>query len=1118
MYDRPFHIVRDSEPLLELLDAVRRAEPAQAVPVTGIPGSLAALVLAAVRERTGRTMLVVMGDREGAERMRDDLRLFLPPAEIRLFASPATRQHAHQRPAEDVETLRALLAHDAGIIVTHPEGLLVRLPEAVVLNRRMLLLRRDEEAGFELVLEAIAGLGFERTTFVSSPGEFAVRGGILDVYPFVGEHPVRCEFSGDTIESLREFDPLSQRSIKELSSATIVPDLLAGTADTPGAASSLVRFFDGDALVVLEDPALIRAGLDAAAGQGRGELHTAESVRADLLDARGGLHLFRLEGAGAGAIDFGAVAQPAFNGNTRLLRRTLVALQKEGFRIVLAGEAQPELTRLKDLLAAQEEPGAEGGDEEPQVDIGQLTLTHPAVASGFRCDRLQLALFTEHQIFNRQKRRSSAPRGRFRGFTDKELRQLRKGDYVVHADYGIGRFQGLQRIRVSTVEQEVLRLSYEDNDILYVNLNYVNRVQKYSSKEGHAPRLTKLGRAEWDRLKDRARKRIQDIARDLIRLYAERKSSQGFACAPDAPWQKELEASFIYEDTFDQARTTREVKQDMEASFPMDRLVCGDVGFGKTEIAVRAAFKAVMNGKQVALLVPTTILALQHYHTFGDRLAPYGTNIQVLSRFKSKSEQLAILDLAKAGTADIVIGTHRLLQKDVGFRDIGLLIIDEEHRFGVAAKEKLRKLKTSVDTLTLTATPIPRTLHFSLMGARDLSVIATPPRNRLPVITEITQESGDLIREAVLREVQREGQVYVVHDRVQDIEQVAARLRELVPGVGVRCAHGQMHAHELEDVMVAFLEKRFGVLVCTKIIESGLDIPNVNTIIINRADRFGMAELYQLRGRVGRSNIQAYAHLLTPPVETLARATLQRLQALEEFTELGAGFHLAMRDLEIRGAGNLLGAEQSGFIESMGFETYTRILEEAVTELKDQEFRNLFPDEGRGPKRMDTVVDMEFPALLPVSYVEQDTERLELYRRLYSLDSLPQLEELHVELRDRFGVLPGEAEHLLSAVRVRLTVGAWGFPKVAISLEGAEMEFPPQTMSSFYESVAFQEMMGRIGRMREKGVALKTVGKSLKLTVRFSRGVQDPASEFLSLLGGILPPGSPTGGVALPPV
>jgi transcription-repair coupling factor (superfamily II helicase) len=1102
MYDQTLNILRESPQFTALIDALEGSGPAGAVSVTGIPGSLGAMVLALLRERTGRPILAVVGESEGAERLRDDLRLLLPAADVRLFASSPARQQGQQRAVDDVETLRALLAHDAGIVVTHPVGLLLRIPEAIVLRSRMVSLRQGEEAGFDLVLEAIGGLGFERTTFVSSPGEFALRGGILDVYPFVGEHPIRCEFSGDTIESLREFDPLSQRSIKDLAAATIVPDLMEGEATGNG--SSLLRFFPADALVVMEDPALVHSALEEAAARGDGRLHGAAGVR-EMLDERAQMLFFRLQGAGAGAVNFGAVAQPAFNGNTRLLRRALADLQQHNFRVVLAGDAQPELARLRDLLNAQQEAGNDGEEHSPAVDLEHLTLTHPALSSGFLCDELQLAVFTEHQIFNRQKRRSSAPRARFRGFTDRDLRQLRRGDFVVHADYGIGRFEGLQRIRVSTVDQEVLRLSYEDNDILYVNLNYVNRVQKYSSKEGHVPRLTKLGRAEWDRLKSRARKKIQDIARDLIQLYAERKRSQGFACSPDAPWQKELEASFIYEDTFDQARTTREVKQDMEAPFPMDRLVCGDVGFGKTEVAVRAAFKAVMNGKQVAVLVPTTILAVQHYHTFGDRLAPYGTNIQVLSRFKSKREQGAILELAKTGTADIVIGTHRLLQKDVGFRNLGLLVVDEEHRFGVTAKEKLRKLKASVDTLTLTATPIPRTLHFSLMGARDLSIIATPPRNRLPVVTEITQESGTLIREAVLRELQRGGQVYVVHDRVHDIERVTARLRELLPGVSVRCAHGQMPAHELENAMVAFLEKKFGVLVCTKIIESGLDIPNVNTIIINRADRFGMAELYQLRGRVGRSNVQAYAYLLTPPVETLARATLQRLQALEEFTELGAGFHLAMRDLEIRGAGNLLGGEQSGFIESMGFETYTRILEEAVADLKDQEFRGLFPDEARGPRRIETAVDLDVPALLPADYVENDAERLELYRRLYGLDSPHQLEELRLELRDRFGVLPEEAEQLLSAVRVRLTVGKWGFPKVAISPTGAEVEFPPEKESGFYESPAFQEIMSRIGGMRDRGVTLRTVGKSLRLFLRFPQGTKQPAEALLSLLSEILP-------------
>lgn len=1104
MIDDAVKVVGNSRGLTDLAEALARAGGGEVVPVTGAAGSLAPLILAALRGKTGRRFLVVMGDRDNAERMRDDLRLLLPQQEVRSFGPAGGRgQHEQHRSVDDVETLRALLGRDAGIVVTYPAGLLVRLPEATVLAPRLLTLERGEETGFDLLLESIAGLGFGRVPFVSAAGDYAVRGGIVDIFPYVGEHPVRLEFAGDTIESIREFDPLSQRSIKDLAAATIVPDLLQGGGDGSAGTASLLRFLESDTVVVLDNPALLPPALEKLATGGETRVHPP----AEILSAIGAyaqLHLQPLHTPGA--VDFGAVPQPAFNGNTRVLQRALGALQRESFRIILMGDAQPEVNRLRELLAVQDDSVAdEGGLDAPPFDPGGLALTHPALSAGFRCDELRLAVFTEHQIFNRQKRRAVVARGRFKGFTDKELRQLRKGDFVVHADYGIGRFEGLQRIRVSTVEQEVLRLLYEDNDVLYVNLNAINRVQKYSSKEGHVPRLTKLGRADWERLKNRARKRIQDIARDLIHLYAERKRSPGFACAPDAPWQKELEASFVYEDTFDQARTTREVKQDMEASFPMDRLVCGDVGFGKTEVAVRAAFKAVMNGKQVAVLVPTTILALQHYHTFGDRLARYSTNIQVLSRFKSKPDQARIVEMARQGGVDVVIGTHRLLQKDVGFRDLGLLIIDEEHRFGVAAKEKLRSLKAMVDTLTLTATPIPRTLHFSLMGARDLSIIATPPRNRLPVVTEITQEEDALVREAVQRELSRGGQVYVVHDRVQDIERVAGRLRALLPGVGIRCAHGQMRAHELEEVMVDFLEKRFAVLVCTKIIESGLDIPNVNTIIIHRADRFGMAELYQLRGRVGRSNVQAYAYLLTPPVETMARGTLQRLQALEEFTELGAGFHLAMRDLEIRGAGNLLGAEQSGFIESMGFETYTRILEETVTELKNQEFRDLFPEAARGVRRIETVVDIDLPALLPVPYVESDVERLELYRRLYSLDSTSQLDEIGGELRDRFGALPEEAETLLSAVRVRLIAGKWGFPKAVISARGAELEFPAATETAFYESASFQEIMARIGRMRERGVVLKTAGKTLKLLIRFAPGTSRPGETLIEFLTELLP-------------
>ena len=691
-------------------------------------------------------------------------------------------------------------------------------------------------------------------------------------------------------------------------------------------------------------------------------------------------------------------------------------------------------------------------------------------------------MYTEHQVFGRLKRRGVRRQPKFKGFTERELQRLVRGDYVVHKDYGIGKFDGLKRIRVGGAEQEVVKVLYDADDVLYVNLNYVNKLQKYSSKEGHIPSLTRLGSSEWEKLKLRAKKRVKDIARDLITLYARRKQAEGFPFSQDTPWQQELEASFIYEDTRDQAKATIEVKRDMETPHPMDRLICGDVGFGKTEVAVRASFKAVLDGKQVAVLVPTTILATQHFGTFQDRLARYGVRLDVVSRFRSKQEQSAIVGKIREGLVDVIIGTHRLLSKDVTFKNLGLLIIDEEHRFGVAAKEKLRRLKSDVDTLSLTATPIPRTLHFSLMGARDLSIIATPPRNRLPIITEIMEWNDDVIRDAAARELQRGGQLYFVHDRVQTMDDVAGRLQKLLPDVRIRTAHGQMTSHALENVMMAFLQKECDVLVATKIIESGLDIPNVNTIFINRADRFGMAELYQLRGRVGRANAQAYAYLLTPPIASIPRSTLQRLQAVEEFTELGSGFNLAMRDLEIRGAGNLLGAEQSGFIENMGFEAYTRILEEAVQELKQEEFKELFSEAQLKRKtEREAAVEADLDAFIPGSYVRGDADRLALYRRLYSLTTEEQLREVRDEMTDRFGKFPMEIENLFGMVRLRLVAAGIGFVKVTISEERLEAEFPLETDVAFYESETFQRIMASIGRYKRQGMGLLQSGKTLRL-------------------------------------
>jgi len=1039
------------------------------VRVTGVPGSMAALLVGALHDYLAAPIVMIADDREEANCIHDDLLVTQPPGTVAFFAGDHSHGSDPSRDASDVQALRAVATGQSGILVTHSLALRLQVPSPDFVRSSVLTVEVGTEFPLGELRTRLSTFGFSQKDFVEVQGDFAVRGGIVDVFPFTGDQPVRIEFYGDTLESIRQFDALSQRSLKELSTAVIVPDLYAPPAadDLAVESTTLTSYFQKGTVVVIEEPGLVRASLDQHSLQSSAT-PSSEEVFATL-NSYPSIHLQSIaEGSAGTVIDFGGIHQPAVNGSIRLFHEQLLKKIADGYRIIITGDGQGELSRLKELLSSvTTDLDDRGESEHGSLQVEQIEFSLEALHGGFIIPDLRTALYTEHQLFGRVKRHGRKRTARFRGFSPKELQQLRPGDYVVHRDYGIGRFIGLRKIRVRNAEQEVVSVQYEAKDTLYVNLNYINRLQKYASKEGHEPRLSRLGSNEWDRLKTRVKTRVKDIARELISLYARRKRMEGFAFREDTPWQRELEASFMYEDTYDQAKATRDVKEDMQTPNPMDRLICGDVGFGKTEIAVRAAFKAVADGKQVAILVPTTILAMQHYNTFADRVGKYAVNLQVLSRFKQRKQQLQILSDLKAGLVDIVIGTHRLLSKDVAFKDLGLLVIDEEHRFGVAAKEKLRMLRAEVDTLALTATPIPRTLHFSLMGARDLSIIATPPRNRLPIVTEIVQWNDDIIREAILREVHRGGQVYFVHDRINTIGDITDRLTELVPGIRLRSVHGQMEARVLEEVMVEFLERKLDMLVATKIIESGLDIPSVNTIIVNRADRFGMAELYQLRGRVGRSNVQAYAYLVTPPIAILPRVTLRRLQALEEFNELGSGFNLAMRDLEIRGAGNLLGSEQSGFIETMGFETYTRILEETVQELKDEEFRELFKDEVPHVRKRDVIVEADVDALIPDSYLGNGTERMAMYRRLYGLVSEEQLREISDELRDRFGVLPPEVELLLGVIRIRLVGAQLGFVRVMINSTLVEAEFPEESDKAFYDSPEFQALMTAISRGSE---------------------------------------------------
>jgi transcription-repair coupling factor (superfamily II helicase) len=1119
---------------LSLAEESKKISAGDVLNLNNAAGSILAFVAAKIFIDEKRQIVLIASDEDKAEKLWDDCALLVGETSVRLFGARPTHQAQMldmTSSITQIETLKSLVSQNTVIVVVSPQSIIEKVSPPQKFLQSVIELKVNEEYNFQTFLERLQELGFEKKDFVESYGNVAVRGGIVDVFPYIGENPIRLEFWGNTVESIREFDVLSQRSIRQLEKVSIVPSLTTAEDLTDVNSATLFNYLHQEAIIILDEPALVEKEIEALHNEGTANLLTfqeiTESLRNFRLIVNTNFDNAKRDLEEHVTLNFDSRSQPSFNGSVKSLVRSMKKFSSLGFTTYLCCDTQEEADRLKELLEDAITSPSENLDgdlplmsgvfitvqqkglQSESADIRYEIITE-TVHSGFLYPSAKLAILTEHEIFGRLKRRTLPKRRRFKGFSQKELHQIHRGDFVVHVDHGVGSFAGLTKITVGGVEQEVMKLVFLENDVLYVNLNFVNRVQKYSSQEGHAPRLSKLGTPEWERAKARAKKRIKDIARDLIRLYAKRKHEKGFAFSPDSSWQKELEASFMYEDTPDQVAATLDVKRDMESSSPMDRLICGDVGFGKTEVAVRAAFKAVMNGKQVAVLVPTTILAIQHANTFQDRLSRYTTRIEHLTRFKSKKEQKEIIEGLKNGSVDIIIGTHRLLSKDIELNDLGLLIIDEEHRFGVTAKEKLRQLKAIVDTLTLTATPIPRTLHFSLMGARDLSLIATPPRNRLPIVTEIIPASegrhGDspavsrqahwqVIRESILKELHRGGQIYFVHDRVHNINEIAQQVKAHVPEARVHIAHGQMAGHELEKTMLDFLDKKYDVLVCTKIIESGLDIPNVNTIIVNRADRFGLAELYQLRGRVGRSNVQAYAYLLVPPLSILPKQTLRRLQAIEEFTELGSGFNLAMRDLEIRGAGNILGAEQSGFIMEMGFEMYERIVREAVEELKQEEFTGLFQDSGFTSQATSsqtsnlepqTTIDSDIEAFVPDFYIESGAERLDIYRRLYRAVHEEELTMMRNELQDRFGEYPEEVEHLFKLVELRLMGSQANFPKLSLKENLIVITLPDDSDVSFYGTTEnpaspFQCLMKNISEGVLKNVRLQQQGKVLTL-------------------------------------
>jgi transcription-repair coupling factor (superfamily II helicase) len=1028
----------------------------------GLIGSSRAFVAGAVFEEASAPHLFLLPDRESAAYFYNDLEQVLDEREMETVGKqvlffPSSFRYGSASGNKDnqgllsrTEVLNRLHPYSKKfMIVTYPEAIGEKVVTKKYLEKNTLKLSVGESVTHEFILNLLVEYEFERADFVVEPGQFSLRGGLIDVYSFSDDHPFRIEFEGNNVASIRAFDPATQLSLDRRQEITIVPDIRVNSEKKTDS-DSLFAFLPEHAVVWADDIAFTTEALDKQEEEGflNGKAFLKAVKKFPVVEFGKRFYFAHAE-----EVLYGQAPQPSFNKNFDLLIGDLRKNSENDFRNILLSDNPKQSERLFSII---DDIQARKGDETP-IEFSSL---HFSIHEGFIEKDLKLACYTDHQIFERYHRyRLKDGYATKEAMTLKEIYDLKPGDYVTHIDHGIGKFDGLEKIVNNGHEQEAIRLIYKNGDILYVSIHSLHRISKYIGKEGTVPVMHRLGSDVWTKLKNRTKSRVKDIAKDLIRLYAERRATEGFAYAPDTYLQTELEASFIYEDTPDQVKTTVDVKKDLEATFPMDRLVCGDVGFGKTEIAIRAAFKVVSESKQVAILVPTTILALQHYKTFSERLKDFPCTVNYLNRFKSAKAQKKILEETEAGRLDILIGTHRILSKDVVFKDLGLLIIDEEQKFGVAAKEKIRQRKVNVDTLTLTATPIPRTLQFSMMGARDLSIINTPPPNRYPVQTEIHPFNEEIIRDAIIHELARGGQVFFVNTKVQNITEIAGTVQRMVPKAKVAIAHGQMEGHKLERVMTDFIEGEFDVLVATTIIESGLDISNVNTIIINDAHHYGLSDLHQLRGRVGRSNKKAYCYLLAPPATVLTDEARKRLRSIEEFSDLGSGFNIAMRDLDIRGAGNILGGEQSGFISEIGFEMYQRILDEAILELKEQEFRDIFVEEIPKEFVKECQIETDLELLIPDGYITNITERLSLYKELDSIETEEALQLFRSRLEDRFGPLPEQSEALLDTIRLRWLAKKIGFEKLVMKNKNLTAYFNGDPESPYYQSAAFTAML-----------------------------------------------------------
>lgn len=1123
--------------LFQLADRLLLATP-QRIACRNLHGSSPAFLISAIFQHEATRQLnhiVVCEDAEAAaylhntiESLTGALDLFYFPSSFKNKKNYRLLNSSHvMLRTETLTRLTATRGTGKKLVITYPEALFEKVVLPSTLSGNIISVKSGDTLDLNGLLGTLVDKGFERTDFVYEPGQFALRGGILDIYSFGNEKPYRVELFGNDVDSIRIFDPETQMSERKLLQVSIIPNV--DNRPDSGDKISLLDFLPENTVVWMQDWTFTRerlaiqaeelelylrlietsavAATAAATAAAQKPTHKARrdmeeeddekmekititrdefTTVADIEAGLGRFHLVEFgpsAGVGAGGghflagatpflLDFHTHPQPAFSRQFDLLIKDLKAWEAKKYTLCLFAENPRQLERLRTIFE----------DLHADITFNPISLS---IHEGFIEDDLKIVCYTDHQIFQRyHKYKVKQAYNKNKAITLRTLRELQPGDYVTHIDHGVGAYSGLQKIDVNGRLQEAVRIIYKDGDILYVNINSLHKISKFTGKEGSVPKVNKLGSDAWQKLKEKTKTRVKEIAFDLIRLYAQRKAEKGFAYTPDNYMQTELEASFIYEDTPDQSKATADVKKDMESPSPMDRLVCGDVGFGKTEIAIRAAFKACCDNKQVAILVPTTILAFQHYKTFSDRLKDFPVQVDFINRFKSAKEKKETLKELEAGNINIIIGTHAILGKDVKFKDLGLLVIDEEQKFGVAHKEKIKTLRTHVDCLTLTATPIPRTLHFSLMGARDLSIINTPPPNRQPIQTELHGYDEDFIRDAIYYETERGGQVFFIYNRVQGLAEMAGIIQALCPDLSIGYAHGQMEGHDLEDRILNFIDRKYDVLVCTNIVESGVDIPNVNTIIVNNAHHFGLSDLHQLRGRVGRSNKKAFCYLLTPSLATLPDDSRRRLQTLEQHSDLGSGFQIAMRDLDIRGAGNLLGGEQSGFMVEIGFEMYQKVLDEAIKELKRTEFRELFKDEIAKQEDyvQDCTIDTDLEILIPDEYVESITERLSLYTRLDNCDNEEELQALHTEIIDRFGPIPPQVEDLFDTVRIRKLAVSLGFEKMILKLDDLRCYFINRPDSPYFESDTFRQILEYLQKHTNKA-KLKQTGKHFLLVV-----------------------------------